>query len=115
MLLVNRTELGLKPYVFQVVDGRGNLASRIKATIDQLLWDLWNNDSLFGATAGDAFNVKLQSSLAELEQGIINVEVYVKPVPIAERINVTLFRVALGFDFKTGEVTIGNAELKAAA
>ena len=114
-VIAESIEIGLKPYVFRPVDGRGRLASEIKATIDGLLWDLWNNDSLFGGTPGDAFFVKLESSLVELEQGIINVEVYVKPVPIAERINVTLFRVPLGFDFKTGEVKIGDAELRAAA
>lgn len=114
-VIAESIEIGLKPYVFRSVDGRGRLGAEIKASIDQLLWDLWNNDSLFGATPGEAFFVKLLSSFAELEQGVINVEVYVKPVPIAERINVTLFRVALGYDFKTGQVKIGSAELTAAA
>ena len=42
-------------------------------------------------------------------------DVYVKPVPIAERIDVTLYRVPLGYNFQTGEVQIGDAELRATA
>ncbi len=114
-VIAESIEIGLKPYVFRSIDPHGRLGSELKGSIDGLLWDLWNNDSLFGNTAGEAFKVTLQSSFVELEQGIINIQVYVKPVPIAERINVTLFRVPLGYDFKTGRVTIGDAELTAAA
>ncbi len=114
-VIAESIEQGLKPYTFSPVDGRGRLGSDMKGTIDGLLWDFWNNDELFGRNSGDAFNVTLQSSFRELEQGIINIQVYVKPVPIAERINVTLFRVPLGYDFKTKRVTIGDAELTAAA
>ncbi|MBI3654069.1 MAG: hypothetical protein HY231_23815 [Acidobacteria bacterium] len=114
-VIAESVEIGLKPFVFRVVDGQGRLASEIKGTIDGLLWNLWNDDSLFGRTSKDAFHVKLHSSFTELEQGIIKVDIFVKPVPIAERIDVTLFRVALGYDFKTGEVKIGDAELLAAA
>jgi phage tail sheath protein FI len=114
-VIAESVERGLKPFVFRVVDGQGRLASEIKGTIDGLLWNLWNDDTLFGKTSKDAFFVKLTSSFTELEQGIINVDIFVKPVPIAERIDVTLFRVALGYDFQTGEVRIGDAELLAQA
>lgn len=112
-VIAESIEIGLRPYIFRVYDGRGKLAAEIKGSIDQLLWDLWNQDVLFGSSPGQAFLVKNVSTLGELEQGIINLEVYVKPTPVVERINVTLFRVPLNFDFNTGAVTIGEIQSQA--
>jgi hypothetical protein len=112
-VIAESIEIGLRPYIFRVYDGRGKLAAEIKGSIDQLLWDLWNQDVLFGGAPGQAFLVKNVSTLGELEQGIVNLEVYVKPTPVVERINVTLFRVPLNFDFNTGAVTIGEIQSQA--
>ena len=59
-VIAESIEIGLKPYVFQVIDGKGRLASAIKGSIDGLLYDLWRQDSLYGATPTDAFFVKFQ-------------------------------------------------------
>lgn len=112
-VIAESVELGLRPYIFRAYDGKGRLGNEMKGSIDGLLWDLWNRESLFGRSAAEAFKTVLASSLNELEQGIINIDVYVKPTPIVERIDVTLFRVPLNFDMQTGEVTIGDIESRA--
>jgi phage tail sheath protein FI len=110
-VIAESIEIGLKPYVFRPIDGKGRLAAEIKSSIEGLLWDLWDADVLFGENADDAFLVKVDmANLNQLEAGVLNVEVYCKPTPIAERINVTLFRVPLNFDMKTGRVKVGNIE-----
>jgi phage tail sheath protein FI len=114
-VIAESIETGLKPYVFRPIDGRGRLAEEIKTSISQLLWTLWNDDVLFGSSPEDAYLVKVDmSNRSQLEAGILNVDVYAKPTPIAERINVTLYRVPLAFDFRTGKVTVGSIEEEAA-
>lgn len=114
-VIAESIEVGLKPYVGKPVDGHGVLIREIRDSIKNLLYTFWSGDVLFGRNAEEAFLVKPNINLSELEQGIIDLEVYVKPAAVAERINVTLFRVPLNFDFQTGEVSIGDPELAAAA
>ncbi|MEW6212791.1 MAG: hypothetical protein AB1631_30980 [Acidobacteriota bacterium] len=113
-VIAETLEIGLLPYVFKPFDGRGVLASEIKGSINNLLYSFWNADVLFGATAADAFLVRIDPDLTELEQGVVSVSVFVKPTPIAERINVTLYRVPISFDFNTGQTSIGDPEKVAA-
>jgi hypothetical protein len=114
-VIAESIEKGLKPYVFRPIDGRGRLAEEIKTSIQQLLWTLWNDDVLFGSSPEDAFKVVVDTAnRSQLEAGILNVDVYAKPTPIAERINVTLYRVPLAYDFRTGKVTVGQISEEAA-
>lgn len=106
-------EIGLRPYIGKPYDGRGRMAAQVVGSINQLLYDLWRQDVLFGRTHEEAFNVKNMSTLTELEQGIVNIDVFIKPTPVIERINVTLYRVPLSFNFTTGEVTVGDIESRA--
>jgi phage tail sheath protein FI len=114
-VIAESLEIGLLPYVFKPFDGRGRLGAEIKGSIDNLLWTFWNSDVLFGAAPREAFLVKILPNLAELEQGVVSLDVYIKPTPIAERINVTLYRVPIYYNLQTGESAIGDAELAAAA
>ncbi|HKV38517.1 MAG TPA: hypothetical protein VJX67_04825 [Blastocatellia bacterium] len=111
-VLAQSIENGLKPYVFLDVDGKGKLASRIKSSLNQLLWGFWDQDILFGDTPADAFKVITETQdPALLEQGILKISVYAKPAPIAERIAVTLYRVPIAFNFKTNEIDVGAITL----
>jgi phage tail sheath protein FI len=109
-VIAESLEIGLKPFVQKPIDGRGKRAAEIRGTIEGLLWRMWNSDELFGATAKDAFMAKNVSTLADIEQGRIVLEVYVKTVTPAEQIDITLFKVPFGFNFQTGVVTPGEAE-----
>ncbi|MGH9827031.1 MAG: phage tail sheath C-terminal domain-containing protein, partial [Blastocatellia bacterium] len=107
---------GLKPYVFRAIDGKGKLADEITAQLNQFLFNMWDADILFGDTPGDAFNVVVNTSnLSLLEQAILQISIYAKPAPIAERIAVTQFRVPLSFDFKTGQIDVGTLQLNQTA
>jgi phage tail sheath protein FI len=106
-VIADSLEIGLRFYPFKPYDGRGRVSKEIKGSIEGLLWDMWNQGALFGGTASEAFLVKDVSSLNELDQGIVRFEAYVKPTPIIERLEVTLYRVPLAFNFQTGAVTIG--------
>jgi len=100
---------GLRNYVFSLIDGQGILVGNIASSIAGLLFPLWQAGILFGNTADEAFRVIPQSQeLSQLEQGILNVDVYVKPSPIAERINVTEYRVPLNIDLTSGQVILDN-------
>jgi phage tail sheath protein FI len=102
---------GLKPYVFRPIDGQGRLAAEIRGSLLQLLWNMWNDGTLFGRNPDDAYNVVVNvSNPVLLEQGILLIDCYAKPTPCAERIPVSLYRVPLSFDFQTGAVQVGNIE-----
>jgi len=100
---------GLRNYVFSLIDGQGILVGNIASSISGLLFPLWQAGILFGNTPDEAFRViPQQQQLTQLEQGILNIDVYVKPSPIAERINVTEYRVPLNIDLTTGQVILDN-------
>jgi phage tail sheath protein FI len=109
-------ENGLRAYVFRPIDGQGRTAAEVKASIEGLLHPLWKEGTLFGTNPEDAYKVVVDlNNRVDLEAGILNVDVYIKPTPVAERINVTLFRVPLNYNMKTGETTFYDAEYVANA
>jgi phage tail sheath protein FI len=100
---------GLKQYVFQPIDGQGTTAGEISGSLNSLLWGLWNQGALFGATPSQAFQVVVDTSnLFQLDAGVLAVDVYIKPTPVARQIAVTLYRVPLAFDFSTGQIDVGQ-------
>ncbi|MGH9760681.1 MAG: phage tail sheath C-terminal domain-containing protein, partial [Blastocatellia bacterium] len=104
-------ETTLKQYVFGVIDGQGQLASAIKDTLNQMLWTMWSQGVLYGATFGQACKVVVDTSdPLQLQNGILPISVYVKTSPIAERIPVTVLLMQLGYNPETGEVTVGNID-----
>jgi hypothetical protein len=60
---------------------------------------LYNEGALYGAKPSDAFQVICDERInrvEDLENGIVNVQVYDVPVPTMERIDVGLIRVSIG-------------------
>jgi phage tail sheath protein FI len=110
-VLADSLERGLKPYVFSTIDGKGQLSAKIKGSIDQLLWNFWNDGVLFGDRPESAFlSVIHTENVSLLDQGILPIDVFVKPTPIAERIPITLYRASLSLNFTTGQVTVGSIQ-----
>ena len=102
-IIVNVVALTLKTafdsLIFSVVDGKGVLYTRIRGTAEQFLYGLWDGGALAGATPSEGFAVVCDDSVnlpAELEQGIVRLQIYVAPVAVAERILVEVTRTAIG-------------------
>ena len=85
--------------VFSAVDGQGVLFSRIKATADQVCYQLWDGGALYGATPSEAFACFCNANnnpAIDLEQGIVRVDVYVVPAPTMERLLISVYRTPIG-------------------
>jgi uncharacterized protein len=90
---------GFDNELFSVVDGQGVLLNSISQTASAVCSRLWRGKALFGATEGEAFEVKCDfenNTPEELEQGNVLLEVYVVPVPPMERLLINTIRVSIG-------------------
>lgn len=102
-IIVNVVALTLKTafdsLVFSTVDGKGLLYARIRETAEAMLYTLWDGGALAGSTPEQGFAVICDDSInlpAELEQGIVRLQIYVAPVAVAERILIEVTRVSIG-------------------
>jgi hypothetical protein len=86
--------------IFNIIDGRAVTFNQIRTLISNVLYSqFYVPGCLFGATASDAFDVIVDdrnNPAANLENGLINVQVFVVPVPTLERIEIDLLRVNIG-------------------
>lgn len=85
--------------VFSSVDGQAALFGRIKQTAITICERLRQAGALYGATPEEAYLVACDSSNnppLDLEQGIVSLDVIVKPSPILEVLSIRLSRASLG-------------------
>lgn len=85
--------------IFNVIDGFGVIYNQIISVGNSILNQLYVKGALFGARPSDAFQVICDGRInrpADLENGIVNAQIYVTPVPTLERIQIDLIRVAIG-------------------
>lgn len=85
--------------IFSVIDGFGVVFNQIVSVGNSVLSQLYTNGALFGRRPSDAFQVICDERIntsESLENGIVNVKVFVTPVPTLERIQIDLIRVAIG-------------------
>lgn len=85
--------------IFSVIDGFGVVYNQIISVGSSILNQLYSRGALFGRNPSDAFQVICDeriNSAENLENGIVNVKVFVTPVPTLERIQIDLIRVAVG-------------------
>lgn len=86
-------------FIFSGVDGRGIFRTRVRETAEAVCFRLWDGGALYGASPSQAFFVKCDAENnpdLDLEAGIVRLDVYVVPAPIAERILISVTRVAIG-------------------
>lgn len=84
--------------IFSSIDGRGQLFGRIRETLEQFLYRLWQGNALFGANPKDAYRVfcdRRNNPALDLESGRVRANVYVVPVPTLEAVEIDLVRVAI--------------------
>lgn len=85
--------------IFSVVDGFGVVFNQIISVGNSILNQLYTRGALFGRNPSDAFEVICDERInrpENLENGVVNVKVFVVPVPTLERIQIDLIRVAIG-------------------
>ena len=85
--------------IFNVIDGFGIVFNQIISVGNSVLNQLYVRGALFGARPADAFQVICDNRIntpESLENGIVNAQVFVTPVPTLERIQIDLIRVAIG-------------------
>ena len=86
--------------IFNIIDGRAVTFNQIRTLISTTLYsNFFVPGALFGASAADAFDVIVDdrnNPPANLENGLVNVKVFVVPVPTLERIEIDLVRVPIG-------------------
>ena len=71
----------------------------LAARVTMLVLLLLLPGALFGATANEAFDVIVDdrnNPAGNLENGLVNVQIFVVPVPTLERIEIDLLRVGIG-------------------
>ena len=86
--------------IFNVIDGRAVTFNQIRTLASNILYsNFYVPGALFGATPADAFQVIVDdrnNPASALEQGVVNVKIFVVPVPTLERIEIDLVRVNIG-------------------
>ena len=86
--------------IFNIIDGRAVTFNQIRTLVSNVLYsNFYVPGALFGASAADAFDVVVDdrnNPAANLENGLVNVQVFVVPVPTLERIEIDLLRVSIG-------------------
>ena len=86
--------------IFNIIDGRAVTFNQIRTLISNILYSqFYVTGCLFGATAAQAFDVVVDNRnnpSSNLENGLVNVQVFVVPVPTLERIEIDLLRVNIG-------------------
>lgn len=111
-VLVGTLRSAFDEQLFNVVDGLGAMFSRIKGTGITICERMRVAGALFGNTPEDAYLVvcdETNNPGIDLESGIVNLDVSVRPSPLLEFLNIGVFRVSLTEDLtevvESGEST----------
>ena len=94
-----RNEALWNSVIFSAIDGRGALWMRIKATIGNILYRIWQAGGLYGSNAQDAYAVIVDSQNNpnfDIQNGIVNADIYIAVTPTCERLQIQVNRVAIG-------------------
>lgn len=86
--------------IFNIIDGRAVTFNQIRTLVSNVLYsNFYVPGALFGSSAADAFDVVVDdrnNPATALENGLVNVQTFVVPVPTLERIEIDLLRVSIG-------------------
>ncbi len=103
-------ESALDGQIFNVIDGRAVTFNQIRTLCSNVLYSqFYVPGALFGASASDAFDVVVDdrnNPAANLDNGLVNVQIFVVPVPTLERIEIDLLRVSIG-GIKQAQIDLG--------
>ena len=98
-VVINSLRGAFDDKIFRAIDGSENLFRQIRGTAEGILYVLWQGQALFGAAPSEAYRVivnRTNNPDFNLENGKINVDVFVVPVSTLEVISITVTRTAIG-------------------
>lgn len=95
-ILVYTLRKQLLPYLFQSIDGTGQYFSALETTATHTLEQMRLAGLLYGATSSSAYRVVVnKTNVANLEAGIVDMQLYVVPAPRARQITISVIRTAI--------------------
>jgi hypothetical protein len=93
MQIVSQAGNLAETFVFQEIDPKGKLFGRLNGALSGLMLSYYQNGSLYGDTASQAYNVNTGPSvntLVTIAAGQINANIAVKLSPFAETVNINI-------------------------
>jgi phage tail sheath protein FI len=81
--------------VFQEIDGRGHLFARFNSALSGVCQQYWVNNSIYGASAADAFTVNTGPQVntpTSIAAGQLNAQVSMRMSPAAEVVTITVVK-----------------------
>ena len=96
-MVMNTLRKSFNVFVLQSIDGRGQYFQTLETTAKDLLNTFWKNGLLWGATPSDGYQIEIvKDDYIELENGIVDMKIYLTPAPRARQILINVVRVAIG-------------------
>ncbi|AND75496.1 tail sheath protein [Nostoc phage N1] len=98
-IIVNTLNRGYDFFIFNSVGGAGETLNNIQRITNTLLTTLWQSGLLYGATTAESFSVLGDASVqvpSLLQQGLVNMFIWVVPSTIVERLIINIKQTAIG-------------------
>lgn len=98
-VVINSLRNSFDDKLFRAIDGTQTMFREIRGTAENILYRLWSGGALFGANPNDAYRVICNDSINSnfsIEDGVVNVQIFVVPVSTLEVITISITRSAIG-------------------
>lgn len=98
-VVINSLRNSFDDKIFRAIDGTQTMFREIRGTAEGILFRLWSGGALFGANAQDSYRVicnDTNNADFSLEDGVVNVQIFVVPVSTLEVVSITITRSAIG-------------------
>ena len=98
-VVINSLRGAFDDKIFRAIDGSQNLFRQIRSTAEGILYVLWQGQALYGASPTQAYRVICNATNNpdfNIENGLVNTDVFVVPVSTLEVILFRVVRTAIG-------------------
>ena len=98
-VLFGSLQTAFNDVIFSTGESPTVVFNKVRNIANTVMYDFFVNGYLFGNTAEDAYEIVVDernNSNSSLENGLINVQVFAAPATLNERVEIDLFRVAVG-------------------
>jgi len=97
MAIAHECDVAAQPYLFEPIDGRGHLYSKLAKDLIAICTRYYDMDALYGATPADAFRVMVAevNTVIEAAAGEVVAVVRVKTSKVAEWVDIPITKVPL--------------------
>jgi len=97
MAIAHEADVAAQTYLFDPIDGRGHLYSKLAKDLIGICSRYYDMDALYGATPGDAFRVEVASAntIKDAAAGTVIATIRVKTSKVAEWVDIPITKVPL--------------------